>query len=370
MPALFSRALLESAFTGLCHSRRNFPANADIWHLRFHWHQEKARLHRQVNAGQYRFSPLQCITTRTGEQRVLWSSPDALILKCLTLILTDMLPVHPRCEHVAGHQGGKQSVQRLHQVLRQPSSRFVCRTDIKGYYARIHKHILYSQVQSHVHPPILLNLVWQFLHYSVEDGGTFHTPKRGIARSSSLSPLLAAFHLYEVDAHFASQPNLYYARYMDDFFIIAKTRWQLRKAVRSLNRYFTAYGFIQHPDKTFIGPTRKGTDWMGYWLTDQGCQSVAPRALANHRTKLHRLYEQTRRLPAHVQALRVVSYVRRWHQWLAAGLSGLGHLQESTTNDLPTLPISAIARPDGRLITAPFRGGEQSKGNKNFKSKK
>ncbi|VFS47170.1 reverse transcriptase domain-containing protein [Budvicia aquatica] len=82
--------------------------------------------------------------------------------------------------------------------------------------------------------PLLLKLVWQFLHYRVEDGGTFHTPKRGIARSSSLSPLLAAFHLYEVDAHFAHQPHLYYARYMDDFFIVAKTRWQLRKAVRTL----------------------------------------------------------------------------------------------------------------------------------------
>ncbi|WP_166793030.1 reverse transcriptase domain-containing protein [Budvicia aquatica] len=105
-------------------------------------------------------------------------------------------------------------------MLRQPNHRFVCRTDIKGYYARINKQTLYSQVQSHVQNPILLNLVWQFLHYSVEDGGTFHAPEFGIARSSSLSPLLAAFHLYEVDAHFANQPNLDYSRYMDDFFII------------------------------------------------------------------------------------------------------------------------------------------------------
>ncbi|PHI29023.1 RNA-directed DNA polymerase [Budvicia aquatica] len=157
--------------------------------------------------------------------------------------------------------------------------------------------------------PLLLKLVWQFLHYRVEDGGTFHTPKRGIARSSSLSPLLAAFHLYEVDAHFAHQPHLYYARYMDDFFIVAKTRWQLRKAVRDLNRYFAAYGFTQHPDKTFIGPTHKGTDWMGYWLTDQGCQSVSPRTLCNHLTKLYRLYEQTLHLPAKVQAARVVASV-------------------------------------------------------------
>ncbi|WP_071605941.1 reverse transcriptase domain-containing protein [Budvicia aquatica] len=122
-----------------------------------------------------------------------------------------------------------------------------------------------------------------------------------------------------MDAHFANQPNLDYSRYMDDFFIITKTRWQLRRAVRKLNQYFNQYGFRQHPDKTFIGPTRKGTDWMGYWLTDQGVQSVAPKALANHLTKLRRLYEQTRHLSAKQQQDRVVGYVKRWLRWLACG---------------------------------------------------
>ncbi|WP_166793029.1 hypothetical protein [Budvicia aquatica] len=93
----------------------------------------------------------------------------------------------------------------------------------------------------------------------------------------------------------------------------AKTRWQLRRAVRKLNQFFNQYGFRQHPDKTFIGPTRKGTDWMGYWLTDQGVQSVAPRALANHLTKLRRLYEQTRHLPARQQQARVAGYIGRWY---------------------------------------------------------
>ncbi|PHI30175.1 RNA-directed DNA polymerase [Budvicia aquatica] len=313
MSELFSHTLLESAFTWLCQTRKHFPANAGVWHLRFHWRVEKQRLYQQLNAGTYQLSPLQLVKTAQGDTRAIWSSPDALVLKCLTLLLTALLPVHPRCEHIKGHQGGKKSVQRLHQVLRQPNHRFVCRTDIKGYYARINKQTLYSQVQSHVQNPILLNLVWQFLHYSVEDGGTFHAPEFGIARSSSLSPLLAAFHLYEVDAHFANQPNLDYSRYMDDFFIIAKTRWQLRRAVRKLNQFFNQYGFRQHPDKTFIGPTRKGTDWMGYWLTDQGVQSVAPRALANHLTKLRRLYEQTRHLPARQQQARVAGYIGRWY---------------------------------------------------------
>ncbi|VFS47129.1 hypothetical protein [Budvicia aquatica] len=184
MSELFSHTRLESAFIWLCQTRKHFPANTDVWHLRFHWRVEKQRLYQQLNAGIYQLSPLQLVKTAQGDTRALWSSPDALVLKCLTLLLTPVLPVHPRCEHIKGHQGGKKSVQRIHQVLRQPNAHFVCRTDIKGYYARINKQTLYSQAQSHVHHPILLNLVWQFLHYSVEDGGTFHTPEFGIARSS------------------------------------------------------------------------------------------------------------------------------------------------------------------------------------------
>lgn len=315
MTSPFTPELLETAFTSPIKSRQHFPADADIWHLRFHWNKQKHTLLQQLNAGRYVLSPLQVITPRHGKSHALWSSPDALVLRCLTILLQDILPTHPRCEHIAGHQGGKKSVQRVHQRLCRQPRQYVCRTDIKGYYAHIDKRILYQQVRHHVQHPVLLELVWQFLHYSVEDGGMFHTPKKGMARSSSLSPLLAAFHLYDVDVHFANQPHLYYARYMDDFIILARTRWQLRQAVRELNTFFAHYGFRQHPDKTFIGPTHKGVDWMGFWFTHEGCQSVAPRAVANHLTTLRRLYERTRHLPAPLQAERVAAYVRRWTQW-------------------------------------------------------
>lgn len=110
----------------------------------------------------------------------------------------------------------------------------------------------------------------QYLYYSVESGGEFHTPERGIPRGCALSPLMGALHLWAVDNHFARQPGIYYARYIDDFVILTKTRWQLRRQVASLNRFFNDYGFRQHPDKTFIGRTAKGFDWMGAQLGASG----------------------------------------------------------------------------------------------------
>lgn len=316
---LINDTVLDTAFASLCQSRRHFPADADIWHLRHHWASQKQHILQTLNAGAWVLTPLQVVTPQHGQSRVLWSSLDALVLRCLTTLLTPLLPTHHHCEHVAGNGGGKQSITRVHQSIRHDTYRFVCRTDIRGYYARIDKSILFQQVQRHVHHPILLDLVRQFLHYSVEDGGTFHTPQKGIARSSALSPLLAAFHLYAIDEHFAKQPHLRYARYMDDFIIFTRTRWHLRKAVRELNQFFSQFGFVQHPDKTFIGLIQKGFDWMGAWFTDQGHTDVAPRAKANHRDKLRQLYEQTRHLSVERQARRVAEYVLRWQMW-AGGL--------------------------------------------------
>ncbi|MGN5174663.1 reverse transcriptase domain-containing protein [Aeromonas sp. 102P] len=161
----------------------------------------------------------------------------------------------------------------------------------------------------------MLNLLSQFLHYSVEQGGNFHTPHHGIARSSSLSPLLAAFHLYHVDCYFAQNSQCHYIRYMDDFIILTRTRWHLKRAVKQLNGFLAALGFSQHPNKTFIGHIAKGFDWMGFWFTQQGCQSVAPRAQHNHHRKLNRLLEQVRKLPAKQRAIRTMSYLTRWYHW-------------------------------------------------------
>ena len=53
-------------------------------------------------------------------------------------------------------------------------------------------------------------------------------------------------------------------RYMDDVIVLAKTRWHLRKAVRTVNQHFNQLNVEQAPDKTFIGRIEKGFDFLGY----------------------------------------------------------------------------------------------------------
>ncbi|MDQ6961576.1 MAG: hypothetical protein Q9M28_03470, partial [Mariprofundaceae bacterium] len=46
-----------------------------------------------------------------------------------------------------------------------------------------------------------------------------------------------------------------------------------------LNQFFNHFGFEQHPDKTFIGRTNKGFDWLGFQLNHTGIVGVSVRSL-------------------------------------------------------------------------------------------
>lgn len=311
----FTRYDLSEALETVSRNRRHFPPDADIWHIRFHATERLAVVLSTVNAGLWVLSPLTLVRRQDGSRVAIWSAEDAVVITALTRIIAPQLPVSACCEHLAGHGGGPRSVNRARVAMAESGFRFVCRTDIKGYYAHIRHDTLYDQLCCHVAHPVLRNLLWQFIHYAVEDGGTFHSPRRGIPRASALSPLLAAFHLTATDVHFAQQSHLRYARFMDDFLIFTRTRHHLRRAVRQLNQQLATLGFIKHPGKTFIGRIRKGTDWMGFWLDDSGINAPAPRAISNLIQTLRRLYEQTRHLTAIQRQGRVAQYLTRWCRW-------------------------------------------------------
>ncbi|MCU6244089.1 reverse transcriptase domain-containing protein [Enterobacter asburiae] len=191
---------------------------------------------------------------------------------------------------------------------------WVCRTDVKGYYGSMNKKKLLACVNRQVHDPVLRSLIAQYVHYTVEEGGEFYTPEKGIARGCALSPLMGALYLAQMEEHFSRETGIYYARYMDDVVILAKTRWQLRRHVRALNGFFEAGEVEQHPDKTFIGRTERGFDWMGAQMGDAGVEGIAHRAMANYGERLRRLYEQFRGTPA-VRQARMSAYRKHWARW-------------------------------------------------------
>lgn len=305
----------ERAYHWLCRRRRHAPVNADIWDLRFWWFCEKRALLTRVLSGDYRLSPMQAYH-RQGKSWVQWPAQDALVLKWVALQVEPLLPRHTRCHHLKGHGGVSGSVKAVSAAWRSGNWRYVYRTDIRGYYRHILKHQVESQLHRYIDDEVCRGLCLQWLNYSVDDGGDIYTPEKGICRGSALSPLIGGSLLRHIDGYFASREELFYARYMDDFIVFTRTRWHLRKAIKSLHEFFDLGGFETHPDKTQLGNIERGFDWLGIWYSPLGPQ-IAPRALENHRERCARLYEQARyrRLPkAETEAL-VRGYEARWSLW-------------------------------------------------------
>ena len=220
-------ACFYSAYEWLKRSRKHYPPSSDIWDFRRCWHERKESITKLFLAGSYRFDVQKRISLSTGETMALWSSPDALILKVLTLLIQKWLnpALSKTCYHLKGHGGLKRAVN---EVLKNcPKYRFFCKTDVKSYYDSIDHYTLLMKLHTYIQDRKLICYIWQFLNRCVEWGGLYRDVKQGISRGSSLSPLLGAFYLLDLDKRLQGV-NVKYFRYMDDVLILAPTRWRIR----------------------------------------------------------------------------------------------------------------------------------------------
>ena len=106
--------------------------------------------------------------------------------------------------------------------------------------------------------------------------------------------------------------DLPYVRYMDDWVILAKTRWALRRVVQQVNAILDNLKLEKHPDKTFIGRIDRGFDFLGYRFVAKGLR-LAAQTKQRFVERATRLYEQG------AATSRIGEYVRHWLTWVRSG---------------------------------------------------
>jgi len=130
-----------------------------------------------------------------------------------------------------------------------------------------------------------------------------------------LSPLMGALFLKPLDDRMAAL-GCFYLRYMDDWVILAPTRWKLRKAIKAVNEEMAALQVVKHPDKTFIGRVARGFEFLGYWFSSSGLR-VARKTVDRMMAKVAQLYELG------ASNGRIGDYHRRWVGWVRGGVFGV-----------------------------------------------
>ena len=223
-------------------------------------------------------------------------------------------PRTSRCIATTWKAGAKAAVRFVHEQL--AANTFVFRTDVKSYYASMDHDLLLAMLERHVPDGRVLDLLRHYVRRTIYDGGLYEDVERGISLGCPLSPLMGALYLKLLDER-VEATGLAYARFMDDWVILAPTRWKLREAIRLVNQTLAELHVEQHPDKTFIGRISRGFDFLGYAFTPAGLE-VAPQAVERCVERVSRLYEQG------VDLLHIGTYVRRWLRWARSGLGTLG----------------------------------------------
>jgi hypothetical protein len=311
---LVNTDLLNESFSWLCKQRKHFPANSDVWDVRFHWNKIKPQLIDELISNTFNFQPLQKVTKSSVEVIHLWTSIDSVVLKLLSLVLQRYLPSSKLCTHLKWHGGSKQTVTSIQSKI--TNNTFVFRTDVKSYYESINHEILLDNLSVYIKDKIVMNLLSQYSKRSVESGGLFKDIKQGIASGCPLSPLISNFYLYELDKEMEDKP-VFYRRYMDDIIVLSPTRWKLRKAIKTVNQHFEELKLKQHPDKTTIGRIENGFDFVGYQFGQEKI-TVSKRTLQNNIRRLTQLYELKKHLPNWKMLLD--DYRQHWITWVYSGI--------------------------------------------------
>lgn len=189
-----------------------------------------------------------------------------LLSHALAEHMGDNLP--QSCYHTKGHGGLKKAVQHTQQAITH--YHYVMRSDIKSYYDSINHRVLMDIIRTYVSNHILLTLVYKACHRTETRGGIFYEyDKKGIPMGSPLSPLLGAIALIPLDNILSQMKDVFYARYMDDFIALTKTKSALRKAVKKTHQIMKELQLKLHPTKTYIGKISHGFNFLGYFFNDQ-----------------------------------------------------------------------------------------------------
>ena len=265
MYQIANRKTLSKAFEWCCKAREEYPASSDIWILRERWESILLLLQAQLLAGTYRFSPMEGYVTGAEGSHHFWSATDAVVIKAISLVLTEYLQpkLSRNCTHVRGNGGMTEALRILRTKV--SANEFFVRSDIKDYYASINHEILLQQLSQLVDEPEVLALIKLSLNRLELHNGQLVEIRQGIPLRSSLSPLLAAIALNDLDQAM-DKLHISYVRFMDDWVILAANRSRLKKHIRLMYQVLNKLKLIVHPDKTRMGRIAKGISFLGFIL--------------------------------------------------------------------------------------------------------
>lgn len=314
MSEVTSNPVLEQALKHVSKCRENDSHNNDIWQVRFYWPKIKEEIRHTLLNGTYQLSPVQVCGNKNGHRLTRWTAIDAIVLKAISIVLTEPIQqqIDSRCYHIKGNGGVKGAINKVHDFIK--GYKFAIKSDIADFYASMDHQIVMEHCKQVIKDKRILTIIQHYLTRVEITHGDYDLIEKGIVKGCPLSPLMGAIMLKFLDKIVPS--DCAYARFMDDWLILTKSRGKLRKLIKKMHKVVNNLKFKLALNKTYIGRIANGFDFLGYRFSTLGVIGLAQQTIDNYYNRIAELYEQ------HTDGHRMSYYKKRWKSWALGGLTG------------------------------------------------
>jgi len=277
LSSIASNDMLNAAFKHVYKKRKKDGHNSDIWETSLNWEKYRSDIRDQLLSGTYQLSPLMLFASKESGLLSRWSSINMIVLKALSWGLQDKTGqyVGKQCAHLKDHGGLKGAVRQLGNTIKQ--YKYVIKSDVAKYYESMDHDIVLNHCNDFIKDKRVLTLIQQYLNRVEVFQGEHCLIEKGIPRGCPLSPLMGAIMLKSLDG--IAPKDIFYARYVDDWVILTKTKRQCRRLVKKMHHVMRRLQFKLALDKTFIGKTSKGFDFLGYCFNHTGLIGLAKKTI-------------------------------------------------------------------------------------------
>ena len=202
--------------------------------------------------------------------------------------------------------------------------------DISSFFDSVDHKLLMAMLREHVADDRFLRLVRSWLGNAVIDQGKSVRPRKGVPQGSPASPVLSNLYLTPLD-RWAERRGLTYARYADDFVIVARSEEEARKLTEDLRELLDATLRLSlKANKTQFVACSDGFDFLGFNLSSEATR-IAEARIADAEAVLAEVLNPDRGEEIAVVVEELDAYVRGFRGYFSLGLPGparqLQHLE-------------------------------------------
>ena len=320
-----------------------------------------------LRAGTYRFKPARRVLIpkpgKPGKFRKLGIPVvmDRVVGQSMHVVLGEIFdPLFTRSNF--GFRPNKSQHQAIKYVrgLVVKGYRWCAAIDLKSFFDEIPHELVFKLLRRRIADERLLTLVARALKSGVVVEGKFERTTKGVPQGSPLSPILSNVVLNEMD-HELERRGLKYARWADDFVLLARSRRAAQRAMDNVSAYLeNVLGLPVNRDKSVVAKMSEVT-FLGFRILRRKIR-VSPEAVEKFKHQVRELTHRNNPLSMHAAIQKLSRYLRGWAAYFRVQeFKLLGQIDPWIRRRLRSMQLAKWKKPrkfQRLMISAGFSPGE------------